>query len=88
MRAGGTITMKRPIFQPPRAKGSETPTLGIPKLLATLHLEKRTEPLPSKVELSLKTFLKQHVPSVSSFIHDAIIEKLEREAYGDNGGSS
>ena len=66
--------------QEPRGKQPKNPRQGIPRLLAAIKHEKISEVIPVKVQLSLKNYLKSVKPSVSSWVRDAILEKLRREA--------
>ena len=76
------------IYQEPRPNPSKTHLEGIPEVLANIHLEKATEVIPVKIQLSLKNYLIEHKLPVSTFTRTAIIEKLEREAIRAEGGSS
>jgi len=66
----------------PKENRSETPHVGILKVLKAVHYEKVSETIPVKVQLSVKKYLKQVAKEegVSAWIREAIIMRLQKEA--------
>ena len=66
----------------PKENPSPSPTLGIPKVLRNIHLEKASEVCPVKLQFSLKKFLKNYAGAkgISGWIRETVIRRLEEEA--------
>lgn len=67
---------------PTHPKNAESQELGAPELLELLHnikAYKITEPVTGKFQLPLAKYIREH--GGSTFIRQAVMEKLEREAY-------